>query len=602
MKNTFLLICIAALSVLGGYAQQSQFTPWQQFSLAPVPATIAQRVQQVLKLPADVDLELAHTRTSPLGTYVTFDQVFQGKKVYQGELKVFVNKEGKSPWMMNALNPSLPPAIEGADWTYNTSGLRMRLFKQFGTLDVEIVPAWLAEEQQLVPVYQAWTYNIDKGENWEVLLHAMTGAELQRTDRNVYHNHRTTGDTTGRARVWQPNPCSADGRAYGVVFSDNNDMHSAAFERIIDTVTLQGLRFDNGTFYLDGPHIRIEDFAQNTIAPVTSTTGDFFYTRDQSGWEDVMVYFHMDTYQRYIQGLGFTNLWGDRPLSVDPHGFGNQDNAAFLGRGDNSTIRFGEGGVDDAEDADVILHEYGHALSYAASPNSNAGDERRGFDEGFGDYIAASYTYDLLGGSTYGWGEIMNWDGHNTFWPGRFANNNDIYQPGTYSGFGFYTAGELWASAMMEIRQSVGATETDKLQIEALYGLTSQMSLEDVARLIIAADQQYNNGANEATIRVVFCNRYIFKGSDCLVSTNNGLSPEPANYTAGFDGDGNLQIRWNTLPDPSWQAEVVNMQGQQVAKTQTVYTDLSHLSPGMYWIKMSIKDKPVTGQKLMKVQ
>ena len=30
-------------------------------------------------------------------------------------------------------------------------------------------------------------------------------------------------------------------------------------------------------------------------------------------------------------------------------------------------MRFGKGGVDDAEDAEVILHEYGHAIHFAQS-------------------------------------------------------------------------------------------------------------------------------------------------------------------------------------------------------------------------------------------
>ena len=69
------------------------------------------------------------------------------------------------------------------------------------------------------------------------------------------------------------------------------------------------------------------------------------------------------------------------------------DQSVFIGNSGNSYLLFGEGGVDDAEDADVIIHEYAHAISYAASPETNSGTERRGLDEGLGDYFAAIYSY-----------------------------------------------------------------------------------------------------------------------------------------------------------------------------------------------------------------
>ena len=49
-------------------------------------------------------------------------------------------------------------------------------------------------------------------------------------------------------------------------------------------------------------------------------------------------------------------------------------------------LRFGKGGVDDAEDAEVILHEYGHAIHF--SQNFGFGGEGGAISEGFGDYWA----------------------------------------------------------------------------------------------------------------------------------------------------------------------------------------------------------------------
>ncbi len=75
-----------------------------------------------------------------------------------------------------------------------------------------------------------------------------------------------------------------------------------------------------------------------------------------------MAYYWVTEAQKYIQSLGLAahlrpinkesqdvriNQWGmDNSFSWDKH----------------DLLRFGKGGVDDAEDAEVILHEYGHAI------------------------------------------------------------------------------------------------------------------------------------------------------------------------------------------------------------------------------------------------
>ena len=52
-------------------------------------------------------------------------------------------------------------------------------------------------------------------------------------------------------------------------------------------------------------------------------------------------------------------------------------------------LRFGKGGVDDAEDAEVILHEYGHAI-HDSQNFSFATEEAGAISEGFGDYWAVT--------------------------------------------------------------------------------------------------------------------------------------------------------------------------------------------------------------------
>ena len=54
-------------------------------------------------------------------------------------------------------------------------------------------------------------------------------------------------------------------------------------------------------------------------------------------------------------------------------------------------LRFGKGGVDDAEDAEVILHEYGHAIQDSQRLRGfGTSVEAGSIGEGFGDYWAVT--------------------------------------------------------------------------------------------------------------------------------------------------------------------------------------------------------------------
>ena len=88
----------------------------------------------------------------------------------------------------------------------------------------------------------------------------------------------------------------------------------------------------------------------------------FHYRRDDDRFEQVMAYYWVTEAQKYIQSLGFGSTL--RPVNKESQDIRiNQlgiDNSFSWDKKD--LLRFGKGGVDDAEDAEVILHEYGHAI------------------------------------------------------------------------------------------------------------------------------------------------------------------------------------------------------------------------------------------------
>ena len=81
-----------------------------------------------------------------------------------------------------------------------------------------------------------------------------------------------------------------------------------------------------------------------------------------------MAYYWITQAQRYIQSLGFGSTLpavNRRQVAVRINQFGG-DNSFF--RDNKTDITLGKGGVDDAEDAEVIVHEYGHSVQDAQVP------------------------------------------------------------------------------------------------------------------------------------------------------------------------------------------------------------------------------------------
>ena len=79
-----------------------------------------------------------------------------------------------------------------------------------------------------------------------------------------------------------------------------------------------------------------------------------------------MAYHHVTESQQYIQTLDLDPINAERQNLI-ANSF-PADNSFYSGGADE--IQLGTGGVDDGEDADVIVHEYGHAVQDAQNPDA----------------------------------------------------------------------------------------------------------------------------------------------------------------------------------------------------------------------------------------
>jgi Fungalysin/Thermolysin Propeptide Motif len=79
-----------------------------------------------------------------------------------------------------------------------------------------------------------------------------------------------------------------------------------------------------GKYKLTGPFVTLEEIEDPKHAPPTESTSTFVYQRGDANFDDVMVYYHIDSMERYIQLLGFINI-NNRRVRVDSDGVPTSD-------------------------------------------------------------------------------------------------------------------------------------------------------------------------------------------------------------------------------------------------------------------------------------
>ena len=538
---------------------------------------------------------------SPKAYHITFQQQVDNIPVYNGSVKVNMEKSGLTFSFMNHLL-EINPAIQG-DFHYTLEDVSQWAEQEGngeGQFDYDVEQNYLAMDAGLLPVYKIQTIGNDVTGSYEVLLDANNLEEISRIDRAVYHHHAIMpGDTNAKSRIFVPDPLTSSGNTYGGMYVDNSDNTAPWLEAEQKDVILKDVNYIGGVFRLEGPHVKIEDIEAPTMAPVTSSNDEFYYTRNQGGFEDAMVYYHIDTMQRYIKFLGFTNLQ-NLGFRVDPHGLNGADNSHFVpgAGGSDSYVALGEGCVDDAEDADVIIHEYGHAISHAAAPGTNSGFERSGLDEGIGDYMAASYSYDI---NTFRWEDVFTWDGHNTCWDGREADHSSMYPPSTT--WDFYLYGEIWATTLMEARQDIGAVTADRVFFQELYSNVADMTLPDAAMNILDADTLHNSGAYSSTYIHYFCARGILTGGICALANDDvnisddiSIYPNPATDKVSVELGQEL-MKQN--PIVTIYDMLGKVHGTQLMNSSSTTFDVSDLSSGVYLLRVEADGSALHTEKVI---
>ncbi|MGX1880506.1 M4 family metallopeptidase [Streptomyces sp. NPDC055287] len=307
-----------------------------------------------------------------------------------------------------------------------------------------------------------------------------------------------------QARLFMVNPVQSSNDQS---LTDAKDSADAVPSSAYATAALRNLDASGG---LSGrwAYVRSDTGASAKIAEAGT------YDRHDDQFEQVMAYFWVNESQEYLQGLGFgSELPGanDRAQPIRINQWGS-DNSFFTDK--KAEIRFGKGGVDDAEDAEVVMHEYGHAVHHAQVPGFGTSVEAGSIGEAFGDYLAV--TVGAHAAAKYGWpleadlACVADWDAvsYSSTTPHclRRADGDKVY--GDRVGQ-VHADGQIWSRALFDIRSELGARTADRIIVNAQFGFAPDTSFTDAALTTIAtARKMYGAGAAES-VREAFRAREI---------------------------------------------------------------------------------------------
>lgn len=267
--------------------------------------------------------------------------------------------------------------------------------------------------------------------------------------------------------------------------------------------------FSSSEFQLKNPYFELANFSPPAVIPYTSSVNSFTFTRNNDSFEEINAFYHVNNFYSYIENLGFVNL-SPQKIKLDVHANNGADNSYFVST-PSPRLAFGNGGVDDAEDASVVIHEYIHALSYFAAPNTNIGKERQALDEALGDYFASSYISDY---GDFTKGQVFPWDGHNEFWSGRISNSDSTYNELNLSKSIYYNA-QIMSATLIDIFYKIGKEATDKLVLQSMFMNSSENTYIDVANNLLVIDSILFEGKYKCDIYNILVKRN-FKNGYCI--------------------------------------------------------------------------------------
>lgn len=454
---------------------------------------------------------LRAVRKTQAGETLRFQQLKGGVAVFDAEILVHFSPDGEishtdSTYDSQAADINATPTISKE----TAVAISNEVLKVDGAISFQECKLFVYTKLNGTKlVYRVVTDSFSKTGSWETIIDALTGTVLSTKDIAYYYGQHAKKHsaikknvppmaplafTTGSAMVFNPDPLSQIGVSYGAPYNsaasgaypNDTDAANASLNNARVSVVLPEIDLTGGVYKLKSTYAEIKELGSPAKGLFTQATADFVFNRSQDGFEAVNAFYHLDKSLRYInQTLGIPcvpyQAGNGGAVWFDPHGASSADNSFYS----NGQLQFGEGGVDDAEDADVVLHELGHGLHDWIT--SGGLSQVNGLSEGCGDYWAVSYSRSLNqwaeGTPQYNW--VFSWDGHNEWWDGRITDYEATYPGGLVNQI--HTDGQIWATALMKIWDGIGKEKTDKAFLNGLDLTVNTTTQQNAARAVRTA-------------------------------------------------------------------------------------------------------------------
>ncbi|MEV4641268.1 M36 family metallopeptidase [Actinoplanes sp. NPDC049548] len=430
------------------------------------------------------DLRQIQTRQSLLGTHTWYQQTYRGIPVFGGYYAVHKTTDGAVSTADGRKKiTGLAGTAAGLTEQRARSAVAGRLGRQPARSQLVIVPGATAKLawQTLTPTARGTVRS---------LVDAGSGAVLR--------EENTVREANGTGQVFDPNPVVA---LQDESLTDQDDTAYPELKAAYRRVVLRHL--DPGKDTLQGA------YANNLSEPaVTSARRRYVYERSDPGFEQVMTYYSMTRAEDYIHRLGFVDV-NNEPQDYLTTGF-TEDNSYYDPSVDAITL--GTGGVDDAEDNEVIWHEYGHAIQDDQVPGFGSTEEAGAIGEGFGDYWAVTMSQATSPDTAVTpLACVMDWDAtaYTEDEPHclRRTDTAKLY-PGDLEGE-VHADGEIWSHALWDVNRALGRTKANRIVLEAQFRFTPDVTMPQAAEATVATARVLYGVRAAAQTRKAFQDRGI---------------------------------------------------------------------------------------------
>ena len=216
-----------------------------------------------------------------------------------------------------------------------------------------------------------------------------------------------------------------------------------------------------------------------------------------------MDYYALDTEQSYYQKLGFNDVNAE-PQKIEANAMAD-DNSWYIPSQD--LIQTGTGGVDDAEDPEVVWHEAGHATQDDQVPGFGQGLEAGSIGEAYGDYIAVTLSQEFGKDTalTPTWC-VMDWDSISyTGGPMHCLRTTEAgkHYPEDLEGE-VHADGEIWSQALWSMNKALGRDKATTAIVEAQFNFAPNTSFLNAAKLTVKATKTLYGAAAAAKATKAF--------------------------------------------------------------------------------------------------